>query len=124
MLRIDDLPGRPISSRGYGLSADGSVVVGERRAFGLTEAFRWTAETGMVGLGSLSPESPFTGAKGRGLFLFEEGQFEQGAVTVEIQLGEFIENLVSQLQYVARFVGHIDGLGVVGQISQVPGKIQ
>jgi probable HAF family extracellular repeat protein len=35
------------------VSADGKVVLGARRVAGGTEAFRWTAPTGIVGLGDL-----------------------------------------------------------------------
>ncbi len=38
-----------------GLSADGSVVVGVSNSASGTEAFRWTAGGGMVGLGDLEP---------------------------------------------------------------------
>jgi len=38
-----------IWTRAYSVSADGSVVVG----YGRSEAFRWTSESGMVGLGDL-----------------------------------------------------------------------
>jgi len=46
----------PFFSYAYGVSADGSVVVGWARAAGgagTVEAFRWRADTGMVGLGEL-----------------------------------------------------------------------
>ena len=57
-LPLGDLPGGSFGSGAYGISADGSVVVG----FGdsgdsgdpvLTEAFRWTSGGGIVGLGEL-----------------------------------------------------------------------
>ncbi|MDH7570708.1 MAG: PEP-CTERM sorting domain-containing protein, partial [Armatimonadota bacterium] len=52
MVGLGDLPGGWFYSEAYGVSADGSVVVG----VGVTdnrEAFRWTEATGMVGLGDL-----------------------------------------------------------------------
>jgi probable HAF family extracellular repeat protein len=51
---LGDLPGGGDSSRARAVSFDGSVIAGyssSQRAFG--EMFRWTAETGMVGLGFL-----------------------------------------------------------------------
>jgi probable HAF family extracellular repeat protein len=49
---------------GSGISADGSTVVGTRRtAAGSDEAFRWTTESGIEGLGVLSAAvSPWSGA--------------------------------------------------------------
>lgn len=50
------LPGH-IFSQGFGVSADGVVAVGASFApppQDIPEAFRWTAKTGMVGLGNLS----------------------------------------------------------------------
>lgn len=43
-----------ISSTAFGISADGRVVVGDSWNADLNrEAFRWTAEAGMAGLGDL-----------------------------------------------------------------------
>ncbi len=47
---LGDLPGGTYGSWAYGVSADGSVVVGVSRSGNGTEAFRWTQD-GMVGLG-------------------------------------------------------------------------
>jgi len=54
MVGLGFLPGGPVKSSGAaGISSDGRVIVGSSRsAFG-TEAFRWTEQTGMVGLGDL-----------------------------------------------------------------------
>ena len=43
-----------ISSRAYGVSDDGTTVVGQSGGSSGSEAFRWTQASGMVGLGSLS----------------------------------------------------------------------
>ena len=51
---LGDLPGGSFSSQASGLSADGSVVVGSGVSAKSQEAFRWTQQTGMVGLGVLS----------------------------------------------------------------------
>ncbi|MBD2620846.1 HAF repeat/PEP-CTERM domain-containing protein [Microcystis flos-aquae FACHB-1344] len=54
---LGDLPGGIFGSAAYGVSADGSVVVGRSETANGTdfnsEAFRWTQATGMVGLGYL-----------------------------------------------------------------------
>ena len=54
---LGDLPGGAVSSFAYGVSADGAVVVGfsvsASASPGNLEAFRWTADGGMVALGDL-----------------------------------------------------------------------
>src|SRR5436305_614399 len=53
---LGDLPGGRFESFPAGISADGKVVVGQgvsEAAGAYSEAFRWTLETGMVGLGDL-----------------------------------------------------------------------
>ena len=58
---LGDLPGDLQRSSAYGVSADGSVVVGtgNTRFGGLPpQAFRWTADGGMVGLGHLTRFRP------------------------------------------------------------------
>jgi probable HAF family extracellular repeat protein len=61
---LGDLPGGEFSSHANAVSADGSVVVGESVTSpnGYTEAFRWTAATGMVSLGKLSESDRFSRA--------------------------------------------------------------
>ena len=49
---LGDLTGGSFQSRAYGVSSDGSVVVGGSSSTSGTEAFRWTS-SGMVGLGDL-----------------------------------------------------------------------
>ena len=54
-LPLGDLPGGGFFSQAFGVSADGSTVVGgsnSQSSIG-PEAFRWTAGGGMVGLGDL-----------------------------------------------------------------------
>jgi uncharacterized membrane protein len=60
MVGLGDLPGGRFDSLAYGVSHDGSVVVGAGTPFGevefgfeIQEAFRWTWDRGMVGLGDL-----------------------------------------------------------------------
>jgi probable HAF family extracellular repeat protein len=50
---LGDLAGGAFESYASGVSADGTVVVGESKSASGTEAFRWTASGGMVGLGDL-----------------------------------------------------------------------
>ena len=50
---LGDLPGGRFQSAAIGVSGDGHVVVGEGSSPQGREAFRWTAETGMIGLGDL-----------------------------------------------------------------------
>jgi probable HAF family extracellular repeat protein len=53
MVGLGDFPGGIFFSQANGVSADGSVVVGESSSAAGFEAFRWTEATGMVGLGDL-----------------------------------------------------------------------
>ncbi|GMU80957.1 MAG: hypothetical protein AMXMBFR47_08280 [Planctomycetota bacterium] len=50
---LGDLPGGEVESHPTAISDDGTVVVGTSWSTVQEEAFRWTPETGMVGLGSL-----------------------------------------------------------------------
>ncbi|MBI5865903.1 MAG: PEP-CTERM sorting domain-containing protein [Planctomycetes bacterium] len=66
MISLGDFPGNQRNGVANGVSADGSVVVGygssERSQ--LIEAFRWTAETGLVPLGSVNPDHIYSVASG------------------------------------------------------------
>ncbi len=53
--------GSSFNSTAFDVSADGTVVVGHSHGPNGTEAYRWTAETGMVGLGDL-PGGEFIGS--------------------------------------------------------------
>lgn len=55
--RLGDLPGGDFFSEARGVSGDGSIAVGFSRSFSGMEAFRWTQDTGMQGLGTLFGES-------------------------------------------------------------------
>jgi uncharacterized membrane protein len=48
---LGDLPGGDFSSQPNDISADGSVIVGSSAAGAGNDTFRWTRETGIVGLG-------------------------------------------------------------------------
>ena len=53
LVRLGDLPGGDYCGAAFGISADGSVIVGGADTDSREEAFRWTKDTGMVGLGVL-----------------------------------------------------------------------
>ncbi|RMD79067.1 MAG: PEP-CTERM sorting domain-containing protein, partial [Gammaproteobacteria bacterium] len=53
MVGLGDLPGSVFNSGAYGVSGDGSVVVGWGTGSNGVEAALWTAGTGMVSLGQL-----------------------------------------------------------------------
>jgi len=54
MIGLGDLPGGSFSGVAHGVSADGTVVVGQSDSgLGGNEAFRWSDSEGMVGLGKL-----------------------------------------------------------------------
>jgi len=63
---LGDLPGGGYYSTAWGVSDDGSVVTGTSKSVlsVLGEAYRWTAETGMVPLGCLPGEHPVSYARG------------------------------------------------------------
>ena len=64
MVGLGDLPGGGFSSLALGVSADGSVVVGQSVGASGFEAFRWTSGDGMVGLGDLPGGSARSYASG------------------------------------------------------------
>jgi probable HAF family extracellular repeat protein len=59
---LGDLPGGDANGSAYGISLDGAVLVGRVGSAGGIEAFRWTADGGMLGLGDLAGEGPFASA--------------------------------------------------------------
>jgi probable HAF family extracellular repeat protein len=64
MVGLGSLPGGYPGSNAASVSADGSTVVGWSNYdfLGNAEAFRWTAATGMVGLGTIpNPATPYIG---------------------------------------------------------------
>src|SRR5262245_66419606 len=48
---LGDLPGGVFDSAPYGISTDGSIVIGCSNSVEGVQAFRWTQQGGMVGLG-------------------------------------------------------------------------
>lgn len=65
---IGDLPGGPDYAKALAVSDDGGVIVGSSNSENGLEAFRWTAASGMVGLGFLPGgiASEATGVSGDG----------------------------------------------------------
>ncbi len=61
---LGDLAGGGFNSEAYGVSADGSTVVGHGTSASDYEAFRWTSGGGMVGLGDLDGGSFYSYASG------------------------------------------------------------
>ena len=59
MIGLGDFPGGDFRSWAFGVSADGSVLVGYGETSVGWEAFRWTHEAGMAGLGRLA-DSPYS----------------------------------------------------------------
>ena len=81
---LGDLPGGLFSSSPHGVSANGSVVVGESKSAaggGYGEAFRWTLSTGMVGMGDFPGgvfKSEADGVSADGSVIVGEGYFTNG----------------------------------------------
>ena len=61
---MGDITGGGFQSRAFGVSSDGSVVVGRGTSASGTEASLWTSGSGMVGLGDLAGGSFFSRAHG------------------------------------------------------------
>ncbi len=76
---LGSLPSGGFGSRAFGISDDGAVVTGESLILDGREAFRWTAETGMVGLGFLDDDDVFSA----GSAASADGQVIVGGVTGE-----------------------------------------
>ncbi|WP_287722282.1 hypothetical protein [Microcystis sp. M055S1] len=81
---LGDLPGGSFSSDATGVSADGSVVVGQSTSASGNEAFRWTQATGMVGLGDLAGGISFPGG-----FFSSPGVSADGSVVVGSSNSDF-----------------------------------
>ncbi len=78
---LGDLANGSFDSKAYGVSGDGSVVVGYGTSASGTEAFSWTSGGGMVGLGDLplgSFRSIAFGVSGDGLVVVGQGYSSQG----------------------------------------------
>ena len=77
-IALGDLPGDGFLSDASGMSADGRVVVGSSRSGpNQPEPFRWTLETGMVGLGFVR-EPPASNGGGLGEGVSPDGRIVVG----------------------------------------------
>jgi probable HAF family extracellular repeat protein len=110
---LGDLAGGTFASYANDVSADGNVVVGYSFAASGYEAFRWTAETGIVSLGGPSTSAAAVSADGRVVVGFHKDGAEAMRWTAEtgiIGLGHLAQgSLASQAQDVSA-----DGSVVVG----------
>jgi probable HAF family extracellular repeat protein len=82
--RLGFLPGHT-TSIAYGVSADGSVIVGCSSDFVLTKAFRWTRETGMTSLETLvgsDGESAAFGCSADGSTIVGSSDSESGSAAI------------------------------------------
>jgi probable HAF family extracellular repeat protein len=85
--RLGDLPGGTVLSSAQGVSSDGSIVVGHSFSAQGYEAFRWTSEEGMIGLGflgSLADMKPFSFAEA----ISADGSVIVGRSTSSTSVGE------------------------------------
>lgn len=64
MVGLGDLPGRTFFSLAAGISMDGSTIAGNSEADFGNQAFRWTAQTGLVGLPDLPGGEIYSQAHG------------------------------------------------------------
>lgn len=82
MVGLGALPGATFGSEAFGISADGSVIVGRSDSAAGRQAFRWTAAGGMLGLGDLSGgtfESLARSISADGSVVVGQGQSAAGA---------------------------------------------
>ena len=120
MVRMADQAGGHFNSIGtaYGVSADGSVIVGVGRltppgTFGGTEAFRWTEAGGFVGLGDLPGGVHFSVAKG----VSADGAIIAGSSSEDGPLAQPIEHTVRWSS------GTMANLGGLGGAYSYPGAM-
>jgi len=79
---LGDLPGGPVNSEVFAISADGITVVGSSHATSARMAFRWTSETGIQSLGQIPGGYPFSEAydvSGDGSVIVGNGSFPSGS---------------------------------------------
>ena len=50
------------------------------------------------------------------------GEREQHAPPLEVELRHLVEHLVAELDHLAGLAGDVDGLGVVGEIAELPAR--
>lgn len=110
---LGDLPGGGFFSRAYGISADGSVIVGASEVSDdfNTEAFSWTADGGMVGIGGNRSAALAASANGSVIVGYSDQEaFRWTAADGLVGLGGLAEGVIrSQANAVSA-----DGAVVVG----------
>jgi probable HAF family extracellular repeat protein len=85
---LGDLPGGAFDSEATDVSDDGKVVVGQGvTATAQREAFRWTAETGMVGLGIVRTGAPPFATYSYGWGVSGDGQVTVGLTAMNPPVG-------------------------------------
>jgi len=117
---LGDLIGGSFSSKAYAMSYDGQVVVGEGSSSKGTEAFRWTANDGMVGLGDLPGGRFFSQAMGcseNGSVVVGQGNVKNGGAAFRWTASKGMVNLgvLPKRKFSAAWACSGDGSVVVGQ---------
>ena len=132
MVFLDDLtPGDLNAFRANGVSADGSVIVGNALGDTPMEAYRWTAQSGAVGLGFLAeakvmPDSSAAAVSADGLIVTGQGlsgppdveAFRWTLKTGMVGLGG-LTKLPLGFSYALGFGISADGSTIVGQARTV-----
>ncbi len=136
IMGLGDLSGGSIFSAAYGVSADGSTVVGQSSSANGTEAFVWTAGSGMVGLGdlaggvfaSLAEDASADGKSIVGFATTDEGEIpflwteEDGMRSMQQLLMDDFALDLTGWKLTGRSVISDDGLTVAGQGINPNGK--
>jgi probable HAF family extracellular repeat protein len=120
---LGDLPGGSTNSLAQGVSNNGDVVGWSMSAAG-TEAFRWTADGGMVSLGDLAggtTESRATGVSADGNTVVGSGTSASGGVSVQWTSGTGFTPNAFLGDPPANYAGGIskDGTTVVGSTDTI-----
>ncbi len=125
---LGDVAGGAFLSLAFGVSADGSVVIGSGNSASGTEAFRWTQAGGMVGLGDLAGGgflSAALGVNADGSVVVGYGNSASGIEAFRwtqaggmVGLGDLAGGIYESIAYGAS----ADGSVVVGYGSTVSGQ--
>ncbi len=130
MVFLDDLtPGDLTPFTANGVSADGSVIVGNAFSDTATEAYRWTAQSGAVGLGFLSKvilDSGAAAVSADGLIVTGQSMsvpFDVEAIRWTLETGMVGLGVLTELPlgafYALGFGISADGSTIVGQARTV-----
>jgi len=116
---LGDLPGGNVFSKASGISADGSVVVGEAGANGGVKAFRWTSVDGMQALEGLTGQAHAYAASADGSVIVGAvsttgDAFRWTSATGMVSIGHLGGHLVAFANGVSA-----DGSVVVGESSNL-----